>query len=1142
MTNVKISDLTENTNPSGQEELVYAENWSNWKVKLDTIKNFVDSSGKYQEKKYKTDDFVSPTAMVELWDSKIKIVYTYSWSWYSILAEFTPWESNVDIYLRQNSSSDYIKVHTFNPGFAPLWWVWYQNFFTVTNPNPKPDSDLLVLWNRDHIATFTSPRNSDLTLHFSTEHRVSVVDAGNIDFSVPVYSMFDISMIDPSVLQENSVWFSWIFYQFNRILLQWDSGYMNYWNWAPSAGVNSDLVWLSPEPGTIAQISLEFVKYQYVTIDNICPVPLQTSRYTWIVRDNTVQKVEVTWEFEIWQVLAETNINLWWQITFWTFNESWWTAWWKERAPIDTSLFYLWYGFSNKFITKNDSTVLKTTNIINGYNPSPDSSEKIYNAQTVNDMVEWAKVNIIWTDWRYHYNTNADWWVNPYDICLFKWTYLEWWQRKQCIFASSQSENTYILLYHNEWDGSDNTYLDQYGNTIYITSQNWENLVSLWLSEDWTKIMYTTESNKFGYYELPAPYDFEHINWVTYEASFESVITAAWYNINGCNNFVTPDWQYLYVQDSSSYNKFELSTPFDVSTVTFVENTWILYDYTSITRKTSLWYSLDWMCFHIDWRIYLLDEKYNLTWKRPAIYLNTSYNRPTSPMLECIVMWQNTHTSPNPETSAVSWNWAINAVVEKNEPKNAVEKIERVATPFVLTPTDSNNLWSTTYNANLWWSTTNTLVARRWPCPEWYHIPSLTEWNNATTIISNITGSGVNVEEMVRYCLMLPLGWVLSWYTDRAWQTGWQKAYVWDRALYLSSDSSYESMSDIYYASWYLLMDNGTSSSTWLTICNWWFIRPFKNVSVAPDSSWTTRYDGGANGFAAWSWAFVNYDLWLISISSDWTNWVTMANKNLGAATYYDTASYPDCTQENSWNFYQWWNNYGFPYAGTTDTTTELVDVTGYGPDNYYWSWEILSITLSDFVTHYQTPSDDYLICAGNNLKPGTEYKLIIDNNSNNKVWTIDNDTIVDMFGINATIDNEAQIITFIALDDSTLCVKEVQGTANEALVDVAKAFIPVTDTTSTDELVVTNLTTVFTPTEDFTLSCWSVLPWMSYIVRLTSWATAYTMTLNANVTNPYNETLTLTASKTTTIVLLATSSTELEIQSIRTATSSSPR
>ena len=64
----------------------------------------------------------------------------------------------------------------------------------------------------------------------------------------------------------------------------------------------------------------------------------------------------------------------------------------------------------------------------------------------------------------------------------------------------------------------------------------------------------------------------------------------------------------------------------------------------------------------------------------------------------------------------------------------------------------------------------------------------------------------------------------------------------------------------------------------------------------------------------------------------------------------------------------------------------------------------------------------------------------------------------------------------------------------------------------------------------------------MSYIVRLTSWATAYTMTLNANVTNPYNETLTLTASKTTTIVLLATSSTELEIQSIRTATSSSPR
>lgn len=85
--------------------------------------------------------------------------------------------------------------------------------------------------------------------------------------------------------------------------------------------------------------------------------------------------------------------------------------------------------------------------------------------------------------------------------------------------------------------------------------------------------------------------------------------------------------------------------------------------------------------------------------------------------------------------------------------------------------------------------------------------------------------------------------------------------------------------------------------------------------------------------------------------------------------------------------------------------------------------------------------------------------------------------------------------------------------------------------------VTISNLSTKFTPTQNFTIAAWTWLyEWMQYILRLTTWATAYTITLWTWVTNPFTEDLTLTANKTTTIVFLATSSSALEIFSVRTA------
>lgn len=42
--------------------------------------------------------------------------------------------------------------------------------------------------------------------------------------------------------------------------------------------------------------------------------------------------------------------------------------------------------------------------------------------------------------------------------------------------------------------------------------------------------------------------------------------------------------------------------------------------------------------------------------------------------------------------------------------------------------------WTTVRNNNLWWDTTNTLVARQWPCPAWYHVPTALEWEKLLRI------------------------------------------------------------------------------------------------------------------------------------------------------------------------------------------------------------------------------------------------------------------------------------------------------------------------------------------------------------------------------------------------------------------------
>lgn len=77
--------------------------------------------------------------------------------------------------------------------------------------------------------------------------------------------------------------------------------------------------------------------------------------------------------------------------------------------------------------------------------------------------------------------------------------------------------------------------------------------------------------------------------------------------------------------------------------------------------------------------------------------------------------------------------------------------------------------------------------------------------------------------------------------------------------------------------------------------------------------------------------------------------------------------------------------------------------------------------------------------------------------------------------------------------------------------------------------------TRTITPTEDFTIDCDNVVPWMTYVLVINTWV-AYSITLWTWITNPYGEELELITNKRTVMVLLALSSSELEVWSVRTA------
>lgn len=221
--------------------------------------------------------------------------------------------------------------------------------------------------------------------------------------------------------------------------------------------------------------------------------------------------------------------------------------------------------------------------------------------------------------------------------------------------------------------------------------------------------------------------------------------------------------------------------------------------------------------------------------------------------------------------------------------------------------------------------------AMQWPCTTGYHVPLDEDF---TALKNAVIALGIGTEDWtyLKTYLKMPFAGLRSGAANS--DPNGQSEIV----AYWTNSVSGSSMAKCWYYNSY----SSSVSVAWVRKSAM-SIRPFKDEPVTPDSWWTTLYSG------TWSAGiFHNSTLWLISISSDWTHWITIADKNLWATTVYNDGD--ALSEANCGKYYQWWNNYGFAWTGSVTNSSSQVDTTGYWPWNYYsGSTFIYSMVMQDW-------------------------------------------------------------------------------------------------------------------------------------------------------------------------------------------------
>ena len=278
------------------------------------------------------------------------------------------------------------------------------------------------------------------------------------------------------------------------------------------------------------------------------------------------------------------------------------------------------------------------------------------------------------------------------------------------------------------------------------------------------------------------------------------------------------------------------------------------------------------------------------------------------------------------------------------------------------------NIWVTSFNSKTWdvsiqawrWIAIQnwiTYLDDQWPCPKWYHVPVEVEIQKMIDVWGVLWWTDTNISGFTT-AYKLPLAW---YRTESTWAVTWQ----WTEGRYLSSSYwNWNYAHSICINSWYYQWQIGERSTAQAA---WAPIRPFKNIAVKPDGSWTKLY---WESIEEW-WIFWKSSEWIISFSWDGTEWTTISDKNLWATAVWN--SWDTLSETNCGWYFQRGNNYMFPFIWNMTTSAQKVDASWYWPGNYYssstfitsnnyywtttgnpniWWWQTTSLVAENMITN----------------------------------------------------------------------------------------------------------------------------------------------------------------------------------------------
>lgn len=236
------------------------------------------------------------------------------------------------------------------------------------------------------------------------------------------------------------------------------------------------------------------------------------------------------------------------------------------------------------------------------------------------------------------------------------------------------------------------------------------------------------------------------------------------------------------------------------------------------------------------------------------------------------------------------------------------------------------------YNAWPWIAIWAIHSDMQWPAPDGFHVPSRNEWIALFETLITTFSMTRNATTMGTY-LKMPMAGVRTSSSSNVGGQGTTGGY--------RSSTPYSTNRAYYLEAYSSTIQRQSMAARTFGLS----VRCFKDTPVTPDSSWTMLYDGSS--IATWAGVYYSSALWLISVSWDWQDWLTIADKNLWATTVYN--NWDTLSEANCWYYYQWGNNYGFPFTWTVTNSPTQVDASAYWPWNYYNSSTF--ITVNDWST-----------------------------------------------------------------------------------------------------------------------------------------------------------------------------------------------